>query len=255
MTMTHRERSFRTPAIILRRFDLGEADRLLTLLTPRHGKLEVVAKGARKLTSTKTGHVELFTRADMLIHRGRELGIAVQAEMVAPYLPLRDNLTLGAYAGYAAELADRFTNEGDDETARLFTLLDETFQRLCTEADPRLALRYYELHLLDEAGFRPELNECVIGHEEVQPEDQFFSYNEGGVVCPNDAPRGTSFIALPMLTLKLLRHMQRSPFAHIRDLQVSPALHDDLERILQGYITFLLERRLQSADFIRRLRL
>ncbi|MFN8450159.1 MAG: recombination protein O N-terminal domain-containing protein [Anaerolineae bacterium] len=56
--MSSRERSFRTPAIILKRFDLGEADRLLTLLTPRHGKLEVVAKGARKLTSTKTGHVD-----------------------------------------------------------------------------------------------------------------------------------------------------------------------------------------------------
>lgn len=252
--MSHRERSFRTPAIILRRFDLGEADRLLTLLTPHHGKIEVVAKGARKLTSTKTGHVELFTRADMLIHKGRELGIAVQAEMTAPYLPLRDDLTLGAYAGYAAELADRFTNEGDDETARLFTLLDETFNRLCTDTDPRLALRYYEIHLLDLAGFRPELNECVIGHEDIQPEDQYFSYAEGGVVCPQDATRGTSFIPLPMLTLKVLRHLQRSPYTRVKELQVNNSLHDDLERVMQGYIIYLLERRLQSADFIRRLR-
>lgn len=252
--MSHRERSFRTPAIILRRFDLGEADRLLTLLTPHHGKIEVVAKGARKLTSTKTGHVELFTRADMLIHKGRELGIATQAEMTAPYLPLRDDLTLGAYAGYAAELADRFTNEGDDETARLFTLLDETFNRLCTDTDPRLALRYYEIHLLDLAGFRPELNECVIGHEDIQPEDQYFSYAEGGVVCPQDASRGTSFIPLPMLTLKVLRHLQRSHYARVKELQVNSSLHDDLERVMQGYITYLLERRLQSADFIRRLR-
>ena len=252
--MTHRERSFRTAAIILRRFDLGEADRLLTLLTPRHGKIEVVAKGARKLTSTKTGHVELFTRADMLIHKGRDLGIVSQAEMVAPYLPLRDDLTLGAYAGYAAELADRFTNEGDDDTARMFTLLDETFNRLCNEGDPRLALRYYEIHILDLVGFRPELNECVIGHEDVQPEDQYFSNAEGGVVCTHDAARGTSFVPLPMLTLKVMRHMQRSPYAHVKELQINPGLHDDLERVLQGYITYLLERRLQSADFIRRLR-
>ena len=252
--MHPRERSFRTPAIILKRFDLGEADRLLTVLTPRHGKIEVVAKGARKLTSTKTGHVELFTRADMLIHRGRELGIVVQAEMNAPYLPLRDDLTLGAYAGYAAELADRFTTPGDDDTARIFTLLDETFYRLSTDTDPRLALRYYEIQLLDVVGFRPELSECVIGHETIQPEDQFFSYAEGGVVCPRDAARGTSFITLPVLTLKLLRHMQRSPYSHVKTLTVDARLHDDLERILQGYITYLLERRLQSADFIRRLR-
>lgn len=252
--MTHRERQFRTPAIILKRFDLGEADRLLTLLTPQHGKIEVVAKGARKLTSTKTGHVELFTRADMLIHKGRDLGIVAQAEMTAPYLALRDNLTLSAYASYAAELVDRFTHAGDDDTNRLFLLLDETLSRLCTDADPRLVLRYYELHLLDIVGFRPELNECVIGHEDVQPEDQFFSNAEGGVVCPRDAARGTSFAPLPLLTLKLLRHLQRSPYAQIRSLTVGSALHDDVERILQGYITYLLERRLQSVDFIRRLR-
>lgn len=252
--MPPRERSFRTPAIILKRFDLGEADRLLTILTPHHGKLEVVAKGARKLTSTKTGHVELFTRADMLIHRGRELGIVVQAEMTAAYLPLRDDLTLGAYAAYAAELLDRFTTPGDDDLTRLFTLLDETLNRLCSDADPRLVLRYYELHLLDQVGFRPELNECVIGHEPVQPEDQFFSYAEGGVVCPRDAARGTSFAPLPLLTLKLLRHMQRSPFAAVKGLSVNAKLHDDLERVLQGCITYNLERRLQSADFIRRLR-
>jgi DNA repair protein RecO (recombination protein O) len=76
---SHRERSFRTDAIILKRRDFGEADRLLTILTPRYGKLDVIAKGARKPTSSKTGHVELFTRADMLIHKGRDLDLAVQA--------------------------------------------------------------------------------------------------------------------------------------------------------------------------------
>jgi DNA repair protein RecO (recombination protein O) len=190
----------------------------------------------------------------MLLHRGRDLGIVVQAEMVAPYLPLRDNLTLGAYAAYAAELADRFILSGDDDTAPLFALLDETFERLCSDSDPRLALRYYEMHLLDRVGFRPELNECVIGHEEILPEEQFFSYAEGGVVCPRDAARGTSFIPLPMVTLKVMRHMQRSSYGQVKSLQINGSLHDDLERVLQGYISYLLERRLQSVDFIRRLR-
>jgi DNA repair protein RecO (recombination protein O) len=94
----------------------------------------------------------------------------------------------------------------------------------------------------------------VIGHEEIEPEDQFFSYAEGGVVCPRDAARGTSFVPLPMLTLKLMRHVQRTPYAHLKTLNVSAALHDDLERVVQGYLTYLLERRLQSVEFIRRLR-
>src|SRR5262245_10066057 len=111
--MPRPERSFRTQAIILKRRDFGEADRVVTILTPNHGKLDVVAKGARKPTSHKTGHVELFTRADMLIHHGRGLDIIAQVEMVAPYMALREDLSRGAYASYAAELLDRFAAEGE----------------------------------------------------------------------------------------------------------------------------------------------
>lgn len=251
------DRQFHTPALILKRFDLGEADRVLTILTPRHGKFEVVAKGARKLTSRKTGHCELFTRADMQIHRGRELGIAVQSEMSASYLPLRDDLTRGALAGHVAELTDRFLDSGqggDSESNGAYTLLDATFARICDDDDPRLAVRFFELHLLDLVGFRPELSECVIGHEAVQPEDQYFSYAEGGVVCPRDAARGTSFVPLPLGTLKALRHLQRSRWQQVAELQLSEARHDDLERVMHGYLAYVLERRLQSVEFLRRLR-
>ncbi len=253
--MPRPERSYRTPAIILKRFDLGEADRLLTLITPQYGKLEAVAKGARKLTSHKTGHVELFTRADMLLNRGRDLDVVNQCEMTAPFLALRENLVRGAYANYCAELLDRFTTSGEDDGAgRLFKLIDETLDRLCNDDDPRLVVRYYEIHLLDIVGYRPELTRCVIGGETIEPQDQYFSYAEGGVVCPKDAVRGTGTTAISMRALKVMRHMQRSPYPQVKSLIVPLEMHDDLERVQQGYITFLLERRLQSVDFIRRVR-
>ncbi len=251
--MPRPERAFRTPAIILKRRDFGEADRLLTILTPQHGKRDVIAKGARKPTSHKTGHVELFTRSDLLLHKGRDLDIVVQAEMTAPYLMLREDLGRGAYASYAAELLDRFTGSGDD-LAGLFTLLDETLARLCDDPDPRLVVRYYELHLLNLVGFRPELTDCVVSRQPVQPQDQFFSFALGGVVSPGYAHLGTAVVPISMLTLKLLRHLQRSPYSQVRSLAITPALHDDVERILLGYITFTLERQLQSIDFIHRLR-
>jgi DNA repair protein RecO (recombination protein O) len=252
--MPRQDRTFRTPAIILKRSDFGEADRLLTLLTPNHGKRDAIAKGARKPTATKTGHVELFTRADMLISRGRNMDIVVQAEMVEPYLPLREDLQRGAYASYCAELLDRFIPPDDENIGEVFTLLDDTLQRLCTEDDIRLVSRYYEMHLLDMVGFRPELQECVYTRETIQAEDQFFSYQEGGVVNPMAGRNADGVMPISMVTLKMLRHMQRSPFSLVRTVQINPKLHTDLERILQGYITYLLERKLQSVDFIRRLR-
>jgi DNA repair protein RecO (recombination protein O) len=252
--MPREERSYRTPGIILKRRGFGEADRLLTVITPDHGKIDLIAKGARKPTSTKTGHVELFTRADILVHRGRNLDIAAQVEMVEAYLPLREDLQRGAYASYTAELLDHFTTLGDENLSSLFNLLADTLQRLCEEDDLRLVVRYYELHLLDLVGFRPELNLCVFTHEAIQPEDQFFSYAEGGVVSPRAAQHSDSLIALALRTLKLLRHMQRSPYSHVGSLRVTQQLHNDVERLMLGYITYLLERRLQSVDFIRRIR-
>ncbi|NWF67883.1 MAG: DNA repair protein RecO [Chloroflexi bacterium] len=252
--MSRPERAFRTPAIILKRRDFNEADRLLTVLTPAHGKIDVIAKGARKLTSHKTGHVELYTRADLLVHTGRELGIAVQAQMVEPYLRLRQDLQRGAYAGYAVELLDRFSAESDDDGGQLFRLLDDTLARLCSEKDVRLVIRYYEIRLLDLVGFRPELFHCVEAHEELQPEEQYFSYTGGGVVCPRHRATSSSLVTLPLTILKLLRHMQRSPFAQVKALQITTALHDQAERLLLGYITFLLERKLQSVEFIQRIR-
>lgn len=252
--MPRPERQFTTSAIILKRRDFNEADRLLTILTPTHGKLDVIAKGARKMTSSRTGHVELFTRADMLIHTGRDLGIVGQAQMVEPYLRLREDLQRGAYASYAAELVDRFSSSGEEDHGRSFHLIDAVLEHLCSDDDPRLAIRYYEIQLLDAAGFRPEMNECLVGREPILAQNQFFSYPEGGIVCPLHAAKSGVLVPISSDALKLLRHMQRSKYAAVRSLRLSPPLQDEVERIMVGYITYLLERNLQSVDFIRLLR-
>lgn len=253
--MSIKERSFRTPALILKRRDFGEADRMLTIITPKHGRRDAIAKGARKPTSTKTGHVELFTRADMLVNVGRDLDIVSQAVMMEPYLELREQLERGAYASYVAELVIRFSAEDDaEDDAALFDLVADTFARLCDEADIRLVVRYFEMRLLDLVGFRPELNQCVISFEPIKPEDQFFSYGDGGVVSPSQMHLSGSLIPISLQTLKLLRHMQRSPYSHVKSLNVLKALHADVERVMLGYITYILERKLQSVDFIRRIR-
>jgi DNA repair protein RecO (recombination protein O) len=253
--MSSRPRSFRTPALVLKRRNFGEADRQITVLTPHHGKFDAIAKGARKPASKKTGHVELFMKSDMLIARGRSLDLITQAEMLEPYLPIREDLVRGAYASYAAELLDRFTYDSDDSaTKSLFDLLDATFARLSDDDDPRRVIRYYELHLLDEVGFRPELTDCVITYEEIEAVDQFFSNSEGGVVSAEGAQHTAGLVNLPVSTLKLLRHMQRNPYSQLSRLNINEGLHAHAERIMLGYISYILESRVQSLDFIRRVR-
>jgi DNA repair protein RecO (recombination protein O) len=252
--MPKTERTFRTDAVILRRQDFGESDRLLVLLTPDHGKFRAIAKGARKPAARKTGHVELFALVDMLIANwGRALPIVSQADTKEPYLVLREDLERAVYANHLVELLDRFTEEQDTSHAE-YDLLVNALSWLCVDPDPRLVARYYEMHLLTLAGFAPSLHHCSIGQEDLEPQDQFFSTIDGGVICPDHHAGMERGLPLSLNALKVLRYMQTRAWDAVRVLNVSPALHQEIERVMLAYITHLLERRLQSAEFLKRLR-
>ncbi len=251
--MPSRERSFRIEAVVLRHKDWGEADRLLWLFSRELGKVQAIAKGARKLRSRKAGHLEPFARASLLLARGRDLYIVTQAETVNAYSQLKDDLTLLGHAAYVVELLDRFTYE-EGENRALYRLLVDTLTRLTMHNELALVIRYYEIRLLDLLGFRPQLFNCARCQNEIKPDDQFFSAEEGGVLCPSCGKGLPGARPISMLALKYLRHFQRSSFTDAARAQLSPAISRELEILLQHYLTYLLERSLNTPSFIRQIR-
>src|SRR5688572_27559635 len=116
------QRIYSTEVVVLRTRRLGEADSILTLLSADRGKFDAVARGVRKLTSRKAGHIEPLTHSRLLLAHGSNLDVITQAEAVQCFLPVREDLrTIGAGL-YAAELIDRFTVERE-ECYPLFRLL------------------------------------------------------------------------------------------------------------------------------------
>lgn len=251
--MPSRERSFRVEAVILRHSDWGEADRLLSLYTREMGKVRAIAKGVRKLRSRKAGHLEPFTRSSLLLARGRDMFIITQAETIKAYTPLREDLLLVGYASYIVELLDRFTYE-EGENRALYRLLTDTLGRLSREPDPDLALRYYEIRLLDLLGFRPQLFICARCGREIEPQDQFFSAGEGGVLCPSCGYDTQGARPVSMTALKYFRHLQRSSYAEASRAQISSQTNREMEILIQHYLTYLLERSLNTPHFIHRVK-
>jgi DNA repair protein RecO (recombination protein O) len=248
--MNKRERSFRAEAVVLRHSDWGEADRMLTLYTRQMGKVRAIAKGVRKVRSRKSGHLEPFTRVNLQLARGRDLFIVTQAEAVDTYLGLRDNLVRLGYASYIVELLDRFTYD-EDENPSLFRLLTDSLMRLDQESDPVLAIRYYEIRLLDQLGYRPELFRCVKCDAEIRPEDQYFSAAQGGVVCPRCGSSTPEARPVSMQALKYLRHFQRSAYEEARRVNLTPSINREMEQLMQHYLTYLLERGLNTPSFLK----
>jgi DNA repair protein RecO (recombination protein O) len=245
-----REHILRTEAIVLRRRNWGEADRILTLFSAQRGKFRAKAVGIRKPRSRKAGHLELFMRSMLLVAHGRELDIITQAETLEAYRPLRDDLLRSAAASYVAEMIDRFSPDEAGSPAA-FALLDQTLQALCVAPTPQLVLRHFDLSLLEIMGYRPQLHMCVVGRETIEAQDQFFNPGLGGVVCPRCASRTALCSPLSLSALKVMRHMQREPLEAVIGLTVRPAVMSEVERTLREYTQFHLERPIRSAEFLR----
>lgn len=251
--MPRTERSIKVDAVILRHSDYGEADRLLTLFTREAGKLRAIAKGVRKMQSRKAGHLEPFTQVTLLLAQGHDLWIVTQAEATELFQPLRESLPLIGYAGYVVELLDRFTYE-EGQNWQLFQLLVETLKRLASEPDPFVPVHYYEMRLLDLMGFRPLLFECASCGKAIQPEDQYFSAERGGVLCPDCGLQVNLVRPISMDALRYLRHFQRSSYNDAKRANPGQDTRDEVEAILNYYLTYLLERNLNSPEFIRQVK-
>lgn len=248
-------RSFRADAVVLRHADWGEADRLLTLYARDHGIVRALAKGARKITSRKAGHLQPFTHITVQLAKGRDLLIVTQVETVNAFLPLHDDLVKTSFAAYVVELLMRFSYEEEGANPSIFRLLVETLDRLEKETDAWVSVRYYEMRLLDAVGFRPQLFECANCSREILAEDQYFSFTAGGVICPRCGVGLNNPARISLETLKYLRHFQRSSYKDASRARPGLEVQKEAETLMQGYFTYLLERELNTPGFLKSVRL
>ena len=247
--MSAREHLYKSEAIVIKRIDLGEADKILTIFTPNFGKLRVVAKGVRKVTSRLAGHVELFTRNQMLLARARNLDIVTQSETVDAFRPLHEDLSRIAHASYVSEMLDAFTPDAL-ENYPVYKLSAETLALISEDAHPDRVLRWFEMQLLGYLGYAPELGQCVQCGGELQAVTNGWSPSQGGVICASCRRVGTGR-DLSVNALKLMRLMQRNHYSATARVRLDTDLGNELSGVMQSYITYILERELRSAHFVR----
>lgn len=248
----HRNRVYRIQAIVLARRDWGEADRLLTLFTADKGKLRVLAPGARKPTSRKSGHVELFSLGNFMLAQARTFDKVTQAETVSYRAELREDLERVSAAYILVELVDRFLEERD-ENALVFDLLNTALDALSSGAPVALVLRFFEMKLLGYVGYQPQLYHCQGCGEELQPVAQYYYPAEASVVCPDCALSIPLLLPISVDALKIMRFLQTSSWVTAQRLTLTTALEAELERLLHRTVATLLERDVNAIKFMNEL--
>jgi DNA repair protein RecO len=155
---------FKTEGIILRRKDFGEADRILTVFTLHRGKVTIIAKGVRRITSRRAGNIELLNRVQMFLYPGKQFLILTEAIALDTFQKLKEDLTLSTYAYHIIELIDKLTAD-TQENPILYTHLVEVLRRLSNK--PRqILIRAFEVKILSLMGFWsadevPDLNDKI----------------------------------------------------------------------------------------------
>ena len=244
--MTHR---LRTQAIVLRRSDLGESDRLVTLLAPRLGLFKAVAPGARRSKRRFAGCLELFSRIEVsLVDKGPgKLGRLEEAVLHDAQESIKaDPVSIG-HAGYAAELVMAFLGEGDD-TSNNWDLLLRVFERLGKGPLTNAELRRLELEILASAGLAPRFGECVSCGTR-QTERWYFTGESGGLVCASCAAGSAQSMEITQECIAFLAGLQADDIPSAVGATIMNPARDLLARIIDIHVG----RPLKSREFLRQL--
>lgn len=239
--------TYQDEGVVLRTTKLGEADRIITLLTRYHGKVRAVAKGVRRTKSRFGARLEPFMRAKLLLAEGRSLDVVSQAALLSTYADsICADYDLYTNGGVILETADKLVTTEHESAQSQYLLLISALKALSTAAhDPRMLSASYLMRALAIAGWQPRFDACTVcGRAPHQTELTYFSIPGGGLLCQADhTPESirispvvvTQFCALTTGNWKQLGSSQLDPLT---------------DRLVEKWGEYYLERPIRSLRLL-----
>lgn len=246
--------SFVDDGVVLRRVDYAEADRILTVLTRDHGKIGVIARGARRARARMASHTDMFAHSRMQLASGRgELLTLTQADRLDHGVTLTDPRR-AACAAVIVELADRVLEPHHADSQAYSLLVEALAACLHSQRDPRQAMIWFARRLIDRLGYEPQLQSCV-ACECVLPEATArFSAAGGGLLCAECSRTDSNAIECQVRVIKVLRCVAVADAATYWRLNLDEPTLQALEAIVERELAQHLDRSLRSFEVLRQLR-
>ncbi|MBI4101015.1 DNA repair protein RecO [Candidatus Microgenomates bacterium] len=230
--------SYKTTGIILRRTNYGEADRIFTVLTSSHGKVEAIAKSVRKMNSKLGSHLEPLTVIDLMLAKGRNLDIITYAKVRESFTQISSELQRTGKAFLFAEMIHKLTQH--DTSKQTFELLRQALSDLDKGIEPALVELYFKLHLLRLLGHKPNLDV-----KEASGRHYYFNVETGAVAT---AASGRGYSNMAADHIKLWRLMLDYPLSAVAKVRgVAQAAADTLP-IANDFYDYLYGIRFKSAE-------
>ena len=245
--------TFETEAVVLKQFDLGESDRLITLYTKDKGKIKAVARGARKGNKSRSGLVLPFSYHNFILYKGRSLAKINHIDSIELNSNLRKDLEFMAYASVVSEYIERAGLEDEADEA-LFSLLVIILEKMnqCSRDELFFYLCIFQAKLLLLLGVKPEIENCTICGKRMDLEgNSAFSIKSGGSVCRDCVDEAMN--DYDYLTLNQMRAFYKIIFAEIGQLKpegFSENLLDKIGVLTEKFLIYHLDLKPKSLKFL-----
>ena len=247
--------TYQADAVVLRRLEYGEADRILTLLTREYGKFGAIAKGARRARARSGASLDLFSHSQMMLAKGRNLDVVAQVQRHGDARHIAGDLRRTACASLVAEVVDKVLEERHP-VDEIFDLVVSTLERLnVRERSSRADTAWFMMRILECLGYLPQLDGCAGCGQALPASDCWFSPLLGGLLCGDCASRNQGGgSAVSRNGIKVLRVMAAGDAALYDRLKLAPSLLHEVEQALEDQLEYHLDRRLKSLEFLRSIR-
>ena len=244
-----------TEAIVLKQFDLGETDKIITFYTKDHGKIRAVAKKARNSKNNKTSAIVLpYCYNYIKVYKSKSLDRINYVENIHRFEELRNNLNKMAYAAYFSEMVEK-TGMEYHPNPYLFNLLLETFNKMISSENKDLEKIniVFKLFFLEIIGIKPSINYCYdCGKRIITANRQLFDVTEGGLICSECAKiKNESLYSLKQNEIDLIKRIYRNNINALDDITVNKKILDKLDKIIDEFIVYHLDIKLKSNDFLQ----
>ena len=240
-------------SIILKNRDLREADQLVTLFSEKAGKITAVAKGTKKPKSSLRACTQPFCHSYLYTSRGRELDIISQGKIIDFFGNTREDLTRMLYAVYMMELVDKSLLDRMPAPGLYRTLL-RVLESMNTDGYNPLMIRFFEISLLVNLGYRPMLEQCAICGQTAAGASGF-NLAEGGLICPSCVQKtDANLVYLSGESIALLKLMSAGKSVVMQRIKASPGSLKQMEFFLEKYLEYHLDRKFKMKNTIRQLK-
>lgn len=242
--------TYKEEAIVIRAFDLGEADRIITLVTCGRGLRRAVAKGVRRTGSKFGARLEPFTHLNAVLHEGRNLDTVTQAEIIRAHARIRNDLQKFFYGEAALEMVEKSLHESQN-VPRLFHALSITLDVLEGEVrDPALLIAAFQLKVCALIGYRPQLERCIHCGREAKGGGMRLDLAGGGIACPGCCRAGEDTVALSPGAVVLMRNLLEEGISSIALREEPPRLSREVLAAAFRYSESFLERPLKCRRIV-----